>query len=182
MKTINILQFLTIAIMITSCSQNTAKKELEGDVDSDYMISTSDEYYDIIYNEEGYTLDDLDTYYRKIKETRKNEKNYNNLRKITINTMYLSKDLLKVEDKSLLAYYVDELISMPYISDMNMFQNMLENLIDYWENDKISEVASMIVLRNAKYIHENFPNPSEIQNLPHQLNGTQDMFNLISLD
>jgi hypothetical protein len=79
------------------------------------MIDIEDEFYDIVYNDDGYNLEDLDSFYKKIKTTRKNDLNYNNLRKIIISTMLQSKNLLEVDDISTLEYYVNELISMPYI-------------------------------------------------------------------
>ena len=178
---IYIYLLLVFGIFATSCAEQKEKTELKADK-TEYMIDINDEYYDIVYNENGYSLEDLDVFYRKIKETRKSDTNYNNLRKITINTMYLTKNLIGVEDKNILEFYTNEIISMPYISDMDMLYNMLANLTDYWGNEKVSKTATSLVKRNAKYINENFPDPQKINSQPQQKSGVQNMLNLMILD
>lgn len=168
--------------LMISCNADQAVKTQLTSEKNLYMIDIEDEFYDIVYNDGGYNLEDLDSFYKKIKTTRKNDLNYNNLRKIIISTMLQSKNLLEVDDISTLEYYVNELISMPYISNMSELHTMLSGLAGHWSNEEISKTALMLIKRNNEYIKENFPDPNKVRNLPHQAQGAQNMLYLALLD
>jgi hypothetical protein len=182
MKKIQIfIGICAIALFFTSCQEEKSKTELEHVNKSAYMIDVNDDFYDLIYNDNGYTFKEIDQFYREIKESRKNDLNYNNLRKIIISTMYLSNGLKDNEDKKIVEYYVNELISMPYVSDMELFYQLLSKLENYWSKDQIKSTAETIVTRNSQYIRKNFPDPDKILNLPHQASGLMHLTQLALL-
>jgi len=168
----NILILFILVFILQSCGDKIEKTELLTS-QNEYVVPEEDQFFDIIFNKDGYTLQELHDYYLTVKETKKDEKYYNNLRKIIIYQNY--KDRNKVmelfNNQELLSYYVEELISMPYISDMSTFAAMLAALDGHWSDTKIGKTAKHTVERNIKYIQKNFKNPQEIFSKKHQARG-----------
>lgn len=129
---------------------------------SPYEVSLDDPFYDILFQADGYTFEDLDSFYHVIKVDRKKELNYDNLRKMIIMTMYQSTDLIHKEDQSIIEYYAREIISIDYISNMDQLYHLLILLEGHWTVEKIKSTMTDVMKRNEDYIHLHFNDPYEI--------------------
>lgn len=170
----NILLYFLMAIFcLISCSDNDKSNINNNIVQSsdltDYRILSNDPLYDIVLNPDRNSIQELDEYYREIKESRKSELRYDNLRKVIISQMYFKEqEFLKEMEKEKLEYYTNEILSMEYISDMEMLAKMLVNLSPYWDDEKIQKVSRMALDRNVKFISENFDDQKKIYDNPKQ--------------
>lgn len=150
------------SVIIISCSEEIKNEIKLNQTDgNEYIITIDDPIYNILLNEDGYTFDDLHQYYIEVKETRSSDKNYNNLRKKIMNHMKIENMLINHPDKIVIEYYVNEILSMDYISDMQHLAWLLTKLKGHWDIEKIRSVAETSYERNLKYIYENFPDPEK---------------------
>lgn len=167
----NLAFSLILSLFLVSCD----KKEVITEMDlqsPEYSIAEDDPFYDIVFDPENHTFEALDDYYQLVKETRKDELRYDNLRRSIIDHIYLQNGRqMTGTPKEKVEYYVNEILSMEYISNMEILAHMLTKLSGYWSDEKIREISILAADRNLKFIMQNFDNPQGIFDLPHQANG-----------
>ena len=157
-----------LGISISGCTEKTNSTIRSSELE-DYRVTADDPIYDIILNPDRNTLEALDEYYLEVIKTRSDELRFDNLRKVIISHMYLKRDeFLKEMEKEKLEYYTNEILSMEYISNMEMLADMIVNLSGHWDDEKIRSISRMAHDRNIKYIRENFDDTQKIYDNPKQ--------------
>ena len=170
MKKIKLYIFLSI--LLFNCTEQESTLVQQNAESSDYRVASDDPLYDIVLNPENHTFEALDAYYQHVKETRSDELKYDNLRKTIIDHIYLQNghQMVGVPQKKI-EYYVNEIISMEYITNMEILAHMLTRLSGYWDDEKIRQISILASDRNEKFIMTHFDNPQLIFDIPHQQRG-----------
>jgi len=152
--------FIIGTIILFSCSERPSQEiKVEG-VAHASVIKQDDPIFDILFDPEGYTFEDLHAYYLIVKSTRSHEANYDNVRRKIMAHMKLDKTLVNHVDKKIIEFYANEILGMDYISDMHLLALLLTKLKGHWKIEKIRSTAEASYMRNMKYILEHFPDPN----------------------
>lgn len=123
MRTQNLF-FLILMTFFIACHSN--QSELKPTPDGPGIVHSDNEIYEYLFNMSKYDWEDLHQYYLRLKENGRSEPDFDNVRGMAIFHMIENFDLLKSADDEVLRYYMDEMLSLPYLLSYKQFVDLLE--------------------------------------------------------
>ena len=163
----NNIKYLIIGLFgfmwITSCSNDT---EL-GDIMTT-KIDREDPLYKFLLSDK--TMEESHNYYLNMRNERRDEEEFDNLKTIFITDLIQEKKLSQLNDKQIIAFYVEELSELDFFYLANDYSSLLLSLENFWSNEKLNQNANEFISRNNQFV-EKLEYPNKLRKDPIYASG-----------
>lgn len=160
----NIFFLAVMFVFVLSCQKDNPKintnqsnlnsdERVLGQIPRDVGLNT------ITLDPGSHSWSDLDKFYKgEVLKLHKDTDYFINLKLATIWHLVNQFKMLENADLSIIEFYTNELIEMPFINDTDLFIQALDKMHKKWGAEKVSEIASARYFTNIEYIETNFDN------------------------